>query len=154
MSAKPRLLTPSSRSGASVPNRQFYNFPMANNDEAPLAERDKINILLHEYDTLRTEIIHRTNNMFQVIAGCGVLFVWILSRQLSDVRFWLGLILLLALAALFSWLIRRDINKAAARLRELEADINVRAKEPGLLRWESKHGGAVTGYWGAAQPLR
>jgi hypothetical protein len=28
----------------------------------------KVQILLHEYDTLRTEVIHRINNVYQVLA--------------------------------------------------------------------------------------
>jgi len=48
------------------------------------------------------------------------------------------------------WVTYRDIVKAAARIRELEKDINVRAGED-LLVWETFWGGAVTGFLGRAK---
>jgi len=110
-----------------------------------------VKILLHEYATLRSEILTRTSNLYQLIAVGAALFVWVMGQPLS-VRFWVALVATLVVLASFCWLITRDIHKAAKRLRELEKDINCRAGET-LLVWETRWGGAVTGYWGRGRPL-
>src|SRR5262245_5549344 len=97
--------------------------------------KDKVQILLQEYNSLRNESIQRGNNTFQLVTAGAAMLVWILSRfqeaklSVKDVKSWAIVFTCAAVMALFSWFIRRDINKAAARLRELEKDINERAGE-------------------------
>jgi hypothetical protein len=122
-------------------------------------QQDKVHILLQEYNSLRTEVIHRANNLYQLLAIGGAVFLWALTRLLEpsvriiDARFWWSLAVPVAVVSLLLCYLNRDILKAAARLRELESDINRRAGET-LLEWETRWGGAVTGFWGRARPLR
>jgi hypothetical protein len=48
--------------------------------------------------------------------------------------------------------IDRDIEKSAARLREIEGTVNATVGEK-VLEWETRWGGSVTGYWGSAKQL-
>jgi hypothetical protein len=50
------------------------------------------------------------------------------------------------------WFILRDIYKLAARVREIENDVNDRCGED-LLLWEQLSGGASTGFWIGFKPL-
>lgn len=111
------------------------------------SEEEKVKILLQEYATLRSELLTRTNNVYQLITISAGLFVWILGRSPSSVLFWLALVAVLAPFSYFYWLLSCDIAKAAKRVRELENDINRRAGET-LLVWETSWGRQVTGYWG------
>ena len=115
-----------------------------------LNTQGKVQILLHEYASLRTEIFHRTGHLLQLITVGGALFLWLMSRPI-DRRFWISLIAAVVVVGLFSWFIHRDIEKAAERLRQLEKDINKRAGED-LLVWETHWGGAVRGYFGKSRP--
>lgn len=127
---------------------------MTTQSKEPFSNKEKVPILLHEYDKLCQEIHNRTNNGFQLLFSVGVaLFVWIVTQQKIDWKFLIALGVGLLTLLVGGWLIFRDINKAAMRLRELENDINLRAGEK-LLVWETKYGGAVTGYLGRAKPLR
>jgi hypothetical protein len=116
-----------------------------------LKEWEKIQILLHEYDTLRTEIINRTGFGFQLTA-IGVAFLGVMITQGRSIVFWCALVVGLAVMALSSWWNVRDIWKAAERLRELERDINKRARED-LLQYESFWGAAAAGWFGRSRPL-
>lgn len=117
-----------------------------------LTHIDKINILLHEYDTLREEIVNRTGHGYQLLSVAAVLVVWIIGKDKFDCRFWFALVLTSCLLGYGGWAIFRDIGKASSRIRELEKNINNRAGEV-LLIWETKRGGAVTGYLGQSKPL-
>ncbi|HLI62850.1 MAG TPA: hypothetical protein VKV05_05590 [Terriglobales bacterium] len=113
-----------------------------------------VEILFKEYDTLRAEIISRTNNAVQLgtafaALGFGIV-TWSVSRStittLRGVATLAGVILALVVfyVILNQWLVQLDIDNAAARLRELESQIN-RLCGAELLRWETHWGGAVTG---------
>jgi hypothetical protein len=114
-------------------------------------EEEKVRILLQEYATLRTEILSRTNNQYQLGAAAVALLVWVIGRPLS-VWLWVALGVSTASVAYVYWMIVRDMKKAAARLRELEHEINRRAGET-LLVWESNWSGGVAGIWGRSKPL-
>jgi hypothetical protein len=118
--------------------------------KAQFSEEERVKVLLHEYATLRNEILTRTTHLYQLIAVGTVLFVWIMGQPLTA-RSWVVLGVGVFLIAFFYRLISRDIEKAARRLRELEEDINHRAGET-LLVWERKWGGAVVGHWGRGKP--
>ena len=117
-----------------------------------LTAKDKITILLSEYSTLRAEIIARTTQGFQLLAVSGALLIWVSARQI-DIRFWVVCSVGTVVVACASFFTIRDTKKAATRLCELEKDINNRAGEE-LLVWETVWGGANTGFWGLAKPLR
>ena len=84
-----------------------------------LLGKERVQILLHEYNGLRNEIIHRTNNMFQVIAVGAVILGWVANSHCIDSKL---VALLFAGAGILGgllWLIYRDIDKAATRLAEI-----------------------------------
>ena len=116
-----------------------------------LSNKEKIDVLLHEYTTLRNEILNNQNHLFQLFAICGAVFIWIMVHPL-DRRFWLAVAVAVPALCYGLWVIRRDVDKAAKRIRQLEKAINALAGDE-LLVWETHWGGAVTGYWGRARPL-
>lgn len=122
------------------------------NDKAALSlqTQDKIHVLMVEYSALRTETIHRYNNVYQLLAVGAVLFVWLLSHP-NGMGFWVGLGSSSAVLAVLSWSLRLDISNAAKRVREIEAEVNDLAGEA-LLVWESLWGGDVRGFFGRRKP--
>lgn len=124
---------------------------MGDDDPETLSQKDKIQILLQEYNTLRAELVVNGNKTFQLLSLGGALFVLIISRPL-DVRFWTALVAALVGISYFSFVVMRDIRRLAKRVRELEHDINRRADEE-LLIWESRWGRAVTGFLVQRAPL-
>ncbi|MGA2542308.1 MAG: hypothetical protein ABSG78_12205 [Verrucomicrobiota bacterium] len=108
------------------------------------SEKDKISILLHEYDTLRQEILARTNHGWQLIAVGAALFVWLIQAK-PDSNFWVGFVAVVLAILLGAWTTFGNIAKVAKRVEELEREINFRAGEE-LLVWEMRHGGGLTGF--------
>ena len=88
---------------------------------------DNISILFKEYDTLRTEIISRTNNGYQVITVGGIVGAatvsWLGSHRLDPVVL-SSAGFVAAILCVFGLIMFRDTNCIAYRLRELEAQIN------------------------------
>lgn len=116
-----------------------------------LSQKDKIQILLQEYSTLRAELVSRGNFSFQIAALVGVFLTFMLTRPI-DRRFWIAA--LIGLIGLFGLVlvVVRDLRKIARRVKELETDINKRAGEE-LLVWESRWGATVTGFVFLRPPL-
>ena len=106
--------------------------------------KDKIDILFREYDTLRAEIMARSGHNIQMYGICAIVIGWLITQPFNLKL--LGGFLFVAIAFFLIFkAMRRDINKAAAKLQELEQRINSLAGEE-LLTWEQKSGGAKTGY--------
>jgi hypothetical protein len=124
---------------------------MGDDNSKILNEKDKIQILLQEYNTLRSELIGSGTKLFQMIAIAGALFTWIISRPL-DLRFWIAV--LIATMGLFSlgFIVFRDTRKLSRRVADLESEINRRAGEE-LLVWESRWASGVTGFIFQRPPL-
>jgi hypothetical protein len=123
-------------------------------------EPAKVEILLHEYDALRSEIVGRTNDGFNLLAVAGGLFGIALSLAPGSCRFWA----LAVIGLVVFEVARREtfyrIGRAAERLRQIEADINKRVgEEKPLLVWETDWGAADRGWfleafrarWGTGQ---
>jgi ABC-type transport system involved in Fe-S cluster assembly fused permease/ATPase subunit len=111
---------------------------------------DKIQILFHEYDTLRTEVIHRINNMYQLIVGSVALLIWLASKW-GTASFCAFLIFSSLVFLFFWWIIYRGITTLNRRLQQLEEEINGLAGEQ-LLKWETLWSFVVTGYLYGATP--
>lgn len=110
-----------------------------------------IYVIIAEYSSLRSEILTRTSNMYQLFGAGFATLLWIFTNSYSYstlIVFFVGVFFFL----LFYWLIERDIRKAARRIREIEREVNNRTGEQ-LLIWESRWGGGVTGFFGTARPL-
>ncbi len=123
---------------------------MAERQPVGFSDFERVDILLHEYDSLRDEIQQRIAHVYQVVIICAVLATWLLGRTM-DGRFWLGVTLMLLLIAAFGWFNGEDIKRAAAQLRAIEQHVNDLSGED-LLTWETHYGGAIAGYWGRPRP--
>jgi hypothetical protein len=128
------------------------NLAIAEGNTVNPAQLGHIQVLLHEYDTLRNEILVRSNHGLLLFLAIASLFLWLVVRGRCERRLLVASSIVVCALAVSGWTIYRDISKAASRLRELETEINHRAGEP-LLIWETKWGGAVTGYLGLSKPL-
>jgi hypothetical protein len=98
---------------------------------------DQILILLHEYDSLRSELINRTGFGFTLgTIGLGALAI-VLSQ--TGWKLWIGLpvgILIYGSAIILNV---RGIQKNHARLVRIETDVNSRSGAH-LLEWETRWG--------------
>ena len=104
----------------------------------------KIQVLMQEYNNLRTQIVHRTNNVFQLLTIGGVMLEWLLSRgaetMTEGVPVWkdwpFGICIVVALVALGlgGRFIFRDVERARNRLAEIRRRVNELAGDPNLLR--------------------
>lgn len=77
---------------------------------------DRINILLEEYKTLRTEILSRRNNGYQLLAAEGALLAVVLANieglvASAPLSFTLGGALLAVIAVLLAFAMYSDISK-------------------------------------------
>jgi hypothetical protein len=106
-----------------------------------LGPMDKIQILLSEYTSLRTEVIHRTTNFYQIIGLAVVLFGLMVHQDVVGAKFRITVAVSVVVIGIFWFLISRDLDKLTRRLREIEADVNARAGGEPLLLWETRWGG-------------
>ena len=123
---------------------------MAEQQAAGFSDFERVQVLLHEYDSLRDEIQQRIAHVYQVVIICAVLATWLLGRTM-DGRFWFGATFILLLIAALGWFNGEDIKRAAAQLRSIEQHVNYLSGED-LLTWETHYGGAIAGYWGRPRP--
>lgn len=116
-----------------------------------LGEKEKVQILLQEYSTLRSELVANGTKTFQMAALVGALLTLTLGRPVDN-RFWIAA--LVGVVGLFAlgFTVVRDIKRLNRRVTELEAEINRRAGEE-LLVWESRWGAVATGFIFPRQPL-
>jgi len=113
--------------------------------ETELGKREKIQILLAEYSSLRTEINARISSTYQVVGIGAALIAWLLQQPIGS-AFWIGLSIAAVGALLCVRFLTYDGTNAAVRVRELETQINELVGEK-LLLWESERGGLNAGYW-------
>lgn len=106
--------------------------------------KEKIEILLKEYDTLRDEIGRKTAGGYQlviVLAGILTFVLGLASRHGWELRYWLsGTSFVVVLGLIFFRLSRTDTNIIAGRVRDIETEIN-RMVGSTLLIYESQLGG-------------
>lgn len=109
-----------------------------------LKQKDRIQILLSEYSTLRAEIISRTANGFTLTTIGVTVLTWVIKEftSKSPWYYWLGALTLVVVFGLGVFVNIRDITRAAQRVKALELEINSRAGEH-LLIWESLSGVAT-----------
>src|SRR2546429_9833436 len=99
-----------------------------------LGEKEKIQIRLAEYNTLRAEIIARTTNAYQVWGLIAVVVIWILQQPIG-LTLAIGVTLAVVGLSFGLWSLTRDVIRAGIRVQEIEREINDRAGEK-LLVWE------------------
>jgi hypothetical protein len=111
-----------------------------------LDDAEKVRILLAEYSSLRTEIIGRITNLYQVVGFGSVLAALILQQEFQGNKFWSLFVVLIAGILISGRFLAFDMRRSAKRVRELEKEINMRSGEK-LLVWESELGGLNASYW-------
>jgi protein-S-isoprenylcysteine O-methyltransferase Ste14 len=125
---------------------------MPDTQKLVLGEDIKISIIMHEYDTLRNEILLKYSTSVQLITQTFVVLVALLGALVillqattiltTKTLFMTSLSLTGAAAILvlisIVWL-DYDTKRASGRLREIESQVNDRAGER-LLLWETQYG--------------
>lgn len=117
--------------------------------EKRLSKFENIQILLHEYDTLRNEIIGRTRDGFNLFAITAALLFGALSLFYGTAGVWPAVAVAVLGVGVFFFAAHETIfriNLAATRIRELETRVNNLAEEQ-LLSWEAKSGAASHGWF-------
>jgi hypothetical protein len=112
-----------------------------------MSTSDKVNSLLFEYNSLRSEIMQRNSifNQYCVISvPASAAAVSVVTSAFPPLGIVLFLVICCLLYVVFR-IIEFDTLTAAARVRELEAQINEMAGER-LLTWETDHGLSKIGY--------
>jgi hypothetical protein len=103
---------------------------------AELTPTDQIEVMLHEYDTLRTEILNRINNRFTVVS----IFFAIVGFSIATTHLVNVLIIVPAgtAALYFIWrTIGAWIEHCSRHIASLERRINTEAGQT-LLSWETR----------------
>src|SRR4051812_34948065 len=109
-----------------------------------LTRNERIQIVMREYDTLRTEGLQRLTSWYQIcgVAGTAVVAVAVIMAAYSVT---VGLVLLVLFPIPISVMFKNlefDMYELGNRLREVENSVNTLAEEK-LLAWETERGGIL-----------
>ncbi|MGJ4973415.1 hypothetical protein ACQR1N_30910 [Bradyrhizobium sp. HKCCYLRH1073] len=112
-----------------------------------LGAKERIQILLAEYNSMRAQIIARGTAIIQILT-IGVAAIGAIAAWLSQQPYFAAVVVLLTSIGItvISRLTFRYLDEEAAHVRALEKRINVLVGEE-LLTWELNHGRAGGGYW-------
>jgi len=135
-----------------VPAERCHSAPISKVGEeidmvdATITEKDRVQVLLAEYQSLRSQIIARGGSMIQT-ATIGVVGLGIVASQLRGHPYMSVSILVIfgVLTFFITRIIMMYTAEEAAQIRRLERDVNARTGES-LLTWESDRGRCATGY--------
>ena len=109
--------------------------------------KEKLQVLLAEYNTLRTQIIARGTLTVQIItigvAALAATAAWLNQQPILAIAVFLFLLMTVVIIGRMT---RRDLDEEAAHVTKLEGRINQIVGED-LLTWEAKHGRVGAGYW-------
>ncbi|MGD0276565.1 MAG: hypothetical protein ABSB79_11050 [Syntrophales bacterium] len=100
-----------------------------------MSPKEKIDVLLKEYDSLRSEIISRIQSRFTVTGIIVALAVFIVNEE-GQIELIMGGILVIAIL-FFWWRVRAWILLCSVRISEIEEEINKLAEDK-LLVWETR----------------
>jgi hypothetical protein len=114
---------------------------------------EKVRVLLAEHAGLRAEIVARIGHSYQLLAvGTTAMTLFIALSTMPHRRLYWAIVIAIGMIFSFAlWVCWRDSQRAAARIREIEIDVNDRVGED-LLVWENLWGGGRTGLWWSAVP--
>ena len=111
---------------------------------APLTHAEKIQILMAEYNTLRAEVIQKSNSTFQIF-GVAITAVVAISGIVATYAIIAGfsifIILIVVLLATYRS-IEFSMLTFGNRLREIEREVNQLAGAK-LLKWETEYVGIL-----------
>jgi hypothetical protein len=109
---------------------------MSNEEKAGHQSR-AIDIVLHEYDSLRAEIVSRMDARFQLIGFLAIVATLLGTTDISNLSRTLLVIAALILFACVWFLFGFYIKRCAERLREIEEEVNKKLGDD-VLVWESR----------------
>jgi hypothetical protein len=127
-----------------------------NEEESDRSRFEQIQILLHEYDTLRNEIIGRTRDGFTLFSITVALFVGAISLLYGAAGGWPAAATAILGAIAFNIALAETTKGIAAIstwLCQLEARVNALAGEP-LLSWETENSVVKKGWFRRALERR
>lgn len=102
------------------------------NDDRRLA----VDVLLREYDTLRTEILARVRTRFELLGFLAVITTIVASQEVSgSTRAWLALSAGAVTLTVWGWF-ASGIKRCATRILRIEERVNAIMGEV-LLAWET-----------------
>jgi hypothetical protein len=115
--------------------------------ESPkIGQMERIQILLAEYASLRSEMNVRISS-FYVVAGWSTIFlVWFISQPSHALSSLVGFVIWIIGTVYCVRVLGFDATNTTRRVREIEHEINRRVGEK-LLIWESERGGLNRSYW-------
>jgi hypothetical protein len=114
---------------------------MSETGESGIGAKERLQVLIAEYNTLRAEAIQRNSVLIQIMTVGGTVLTTILTASIaygSWAIFTLVVVLSNVLLVAYK-VIEFDILRFSVRLRALEEEINCRAGER-LLIWETEQG--------------
>jgi hypothetical protein len=117
-----------------------------------IGQKERIQILLAEYESLRSEMNARVSSSYTVAGIATALIVFLIQQPLGS-EFCIGLFVAVVGAAYCGRMLSYDARNASRRVREIEIDINKRVDEK-LLVWETERGGLTASYWKEALLFR
>ena len=112
----------------------------------PPSDAEKIQILLHEYDALRNELISRHAEGYQAASIGSAALVGLITLKVTSFIEWsilsslIAFVIVIFFSTVVIW-VDRIVFTAASRLRDIETEVNAMAKAPLLLKWHSKYRG-------------
>ncbi len=121
--------------------------------------KEKIEVLLKEYDSLRAEIGKKTSGGYQLITVLAAILAAVLGlASRNDLRVGLelgisGTVFVVALGVAFYRISRTDTNIIARRVSDIENQI-AEIMGDTLLRWETEFGGLNRNLWGSLDKSR
>jgi hypothetical protein len=111
---------------------------MKDEQRSTLSRKERIDILMKEYDTLRTEIFHRTNSGFAIFGLLGGLGGYTVFTTKEFTPWNLSYLAISAVLLLFLRLeYGRLAIRASRRIAQIEEQVNTLAGET-LLVWDTR----------------
>jgi hypothetical protein len=110
-----------------------------------LGDKERLQILLAEYGSLRSEINARMTSVYTVASFAAAVVIWLL-QQVDPARIYLGLVAAVVGLSLCTWALMRDLVRTALRVKQIEMEVNRRAGER-LMVWETEWGGQTSLLW-------
>jgi hypothetical protein len=97
----------------------------------------RIEVVLHEYDALRDEIVSRTEARFQLVGFLAIAATILGTTGIAKSSRWV-LIIIVVVVLIGIWFVFGSyIRRCAIRLREIETWVNNQLGGESVLRWES-----------------
>jgi hypothetical protein len=111
-----------------------------------LGEKERLQVLLAEYSSLRSEINARMTSVYTVASFSAAVVIWLLQQDAGH-RLYLGLAAAVVGLSICAWTLTRDLVRTALRVKQIELEVNRRVGER-LMVWETEWGGQTSSLWG------